>query len=286
MSLRPGPIDVHAMAREALELASTILMQKRLQVTIALEAAQSQVEGDAVRLRQLFGNLIANAVKFTPPGGDITLSSWNSPGVIALEVRDSGAGISAEALPRLFTAFEQGDRTPGSHGGLGLGLAISKGIVDLHGGRITASSEGPGRGARFVVELPLLREVAQLADREVKARVLLVEDNPDTASALTLALSASGYRVQRAESVGAALRSDLGGVDLVLSDVNLPDGDGRALLRHLHQQTGLPTIVLSGQPGGWSPQDEGAIFARLTKPVAMERLMETIDRAVAAARQR
>ena len=284
MAMERAPLDLHAVVREAADAAAVVVAQRRLRLKVELAAAQHQVEADPVRLRQLFANLLNNAAKFTPEEGSITVSSWSAGGLVAVEVRDTGAGLSPEVLPRLFTAFEQGTRSPGSHGGLGLGLSICKGIAELHGGRISASSAGVGQGSRFVVELPLLQSARHAGNGQSQARILLVEDNPDTAEALGLALAARGYHVDRVDSVRAALEADLGAVDLVLSDLRLPDGDGRAMLRQLRQREPVPAIVLSGDGRDQHGPDETGVVAHLTKPIAIEQLTEAIERALATRR--
>jgi len=142
--------------REALEVCRGELTAKGLQVTVNLEATRPQLTGDPSRLRQVFWNLLQNAAKFTPEGGAITVRSRDREGGgVAVEVADTGAGISPELLPKIFDAFERGtSKTPLGVDGLGLGLAIAQAIVQAHGGRILATSAGEGQGATFTVELP------------------------------------------------------------------------------------------------------------------------------------
>jgi CheY-like chemotaxis protein len=171
---------------------------------------------------------------------------------------------------------------------LGLGLAISRGLIELHGGRLTASSAGPGKGARFVVELPLLRaKVGPRAKGHSAARILIVEDNPETAEALKLALGTNGYVVHHASSSSAALEADLASVDLVVSDLRLPDGDGHSLLRQLLARGPVTAIALSGDGADAVrlATRESGFFAHLTKPVELEVLTDTIERALAVKRQ-
>jgi signal transduction histidine kinase len=288
MALRRAPIELHTVVREAAEHAELVLQSKGIELTMSLTAPRCLVDGDPVRLGQVFANLLGNAIKFTPAGGQISLRSWESGDRLAVEVGDSGAGIAPEALPRLFAPFEQIDRPPGSQGGLGLGLAISKGIVELHQGRIFATSPGPGKGARFVVELPLLRP-RPIVDGNGKSavRILLVEDNPDTAEALTLALGSQGYRVDQARSYSSALGADLTDVDLVVSDLRLADGDGRSLLQQLQARGPVTAIALSGYGSEEDLQTARAagFFAHLTKPVELSLLTATIERALADRRK-
>jgi signal transduction histidine kinase len=288
MTLHMKPTQVHGLVTAALEAIQPSLQAKALRVTVALEAGRHLVDGDPMRLGQVFANLIGNAVKFTPAGGEITVRSWESADTVAVEVSDSGIGIAPASLPHLFRPFEQAHRPPGSEGGLGLGLTISKGIIELHNGRISAASGGPGQGARFVVELPALRpKRATNGAGKPLARLLVVEDDPDTAEALSLALGAKGYHVERASSIAGALRADLTAIDLVVSDLRLPDGDGRSFLQQLRARGPVTAIALSGY-GTYKDVDsakEAGFFAHLIKPVPLEVLMETIERALADKRR-
>jgi len=156
LELRPVPLDLHACVREGLEICRGDLAAKGLQVTVNLEASRPRLTGDPARLRQVFWNLLQNAAKFTPEGGAVTVRSRDlAGGGVAVEVADTGAGISPELLPRIFDAFERGaSNVPLALGGLGLGLAIAQAIVQAHGGRLLAASAGEGQGATFTVELP------------------------------------------------------------------------------------------------------------------------------------
>ena len=288
MALRLMPLEIDAVVREAVEQAAAAIETKLLRVGLALEAGGALVEGDPLRLGQVFANLIGNAVKFTPPGGELALRSWRTGENVAVEIEDSGAGFVEAALPRLFLPFEQGDRPSGSQGGLGLGLAITKGIVELHHGRLSAASEGPGKGARFVVELPVLRPMrAPVSNGRPRARILIVEDNLDTAEALALALGAIGYQVNHAPSMALALQADLTAIDLVLSDLRLADGDGRNLLLQLRARGPVTAIALSGYGADDDLETTKAagFFAPLIKPVDLEVLTATIERALAEKRQ-
>jgi signal transduction histidine kinase len=288
LRLRREPTELHAVVRQAVEQAGSILQAKQIGLAVSLAARRCLVDGDPIRLGQVFTNLLGNAAKFTPPGGSIAVRSWDSDDQVVVEVADTGVGIPPEALSRLFEPFEQVERPEGSQRGLGLGLAISKGIVELHRGRITAASAGPGQGARFVVELPVLRPgLAPQANGHSRARILLVEDDADTAAALILALGTKGYGVDHAESVTAALRADLTGIDLVLSDLRLADGDGRSLLPQLRAGRPITAIALSGYGADDARQasEKAGFFAHLTKPVELTLLTETIERALAEQRK-
>ena len=240
-------VDLHALLREVAETGAAGRPAEAPRLELDLAAAGSRVCGDAARLQQVFRNLLSNAVKFTPEGR-ILVSTWTTAdGRVAVEVRDTGAGIDPLVLPRIFNAFEQGGAdVTRRFGGLGLGLAISKNLVDLHGGSIEAASEGPGQGAAFTVILPAVE--ASVADPEPKLEtrrvpdrplhILLVEDHADTAEAMAELLQARGYQVtvalSRAGGLAAAEAVAAGGsppLDVLISDLGLPDGSGLDLMR-------------------------------------------------------
>jgi signal transduction histidine kinase/CheY-like chemotaxis protein len=304
----PRPLevtDLHNAVREALLMLGSEAGEKRLKVVAELTAERSVVRGDADRLRQVFWNLLSNAIKFTPPRGTITVRSWNRDSSLLVEVADSGIGIPTHALRRLFTPFEQlhqrarGGGEPGPGPGLGLGLAICRGIVELHGGEIVAASSGRGRGARFVIELKLVARQDWESEEKVAppivpppfhpppgrrrgGKVLVVEDNRDMADALAAGLRQRGYEVRVASSMKAALRAGAAGVDVLVSDIHLPDGTGGGLLRQLQRRRPVKAISLSGDTGTGTERAsiESGFLAHLTKPVEIEALTATIERAL------
>jgi two-component system CheB/CheR fusion protein len=250
---------------------------------------------DPPRLTQVFWNLLSNALKFTPEGGTVTVRSHGpggEGGEIVVEVSDTGIGIEPDVLPRIFGAFEQADRRiTRRFGGLGLGLAVSRAIVRLHGGELAAASEGAGRGATFTVRLPAGIPEADLDDTVVLhpgaaaprldrgLRLLLVEDHADTAEAMADLLRALGHQVTVAGTVAGARdaaqqREEL---DLVISDLGLPDGSGLELMRELAGQ-GLRGIALSGygMDEDLRRSREAGFAAHLTKPVSLQTLQEAI----------
>jgi len=259
---------------------------------VGLEAADDRVTADPARLEQVFWNVLKNAVKFTPDGGTIALRSWNRDAHLAVEVRDSGVGIARDLLPKVFDAFEQGDAQAPWQPGLGLGLAISKALLDLHGGSIAAASEGVGRGSAFTVELPTSPETAEpeqdhgrlaAVPRRRPPRLLIVEDHEDTARVLGRLLLSSGYRVKTTASVAAALKAAAAiRFDLVISDIGLPDASGYDLMRSLGELYGTPGIALSGygMEEDVRRSREAGFFEHLVKPIDLEQLNATIERAL------
>jgi signal transduction histidine kinase len=288
-------IDLHEVAREALEMFAGECRTRRLELFIGLDATRHHVGGDPSRLGQVFSNLFRNALKYTPDGGHIGLRSWNLGETIVVEVSDSGEGIEEAALSRIFERFEQARDPSTSGGGLGLGLAISRGIVELHGGRIMAHSPGRGRGARFLVELgtvaapraasPPAPAVPAAPRRPPgrRPRVLLVEDDPDIATSLAILLGLQGYEVQTACTAGEALAADLEAVSVVVSDLGLPDLDGRTLLGRLKAKRPIRAIALSGY--GTESDIQASLNAgfqlHLVKPVEIATLVGAIERALA-----
>ena len=295
MRIERRPVDVHGAAREALETLESEIAGKGLSVDVSFEAPHHCSAGDPVRLTQVFWNLIRNAVKFTPEGGRIELRSWNSTGRktrrLHVEVRDTGQGFPAAAAPKLFEPFEQGPDTPDRSGGLGLGLAICRGVMELHGGSIAASSRGRGTGARFVIEIETIDEApAQVAAQPVespaapgKLRILLVDDHEDTAETLEQLLTLAGYRVQSAHSARDALATDLDDVDLLISDIGLPDISGHDLMRSIRQRRLLRGLALSGYgtEADVKASKDAGFSAHLTKPVDFDDLL-TVIREVSA----
>ena len=246
-------------------------------------------------MQQVFWNLIKNAVKFTPGGGRIEVCTRNDEAhQLVVIVSDSGIGIERTLMPRIFDAFEQGGRAmTHQYGGLGLGLAIAKRVIDLHGGTIVASSGGAGEGATFTVTLRAME--TSLLDRPVLtlpvetrgagAKILFVEDHADTARVLRRILESAGYVVVHSDSMAGALECAAARpFDLVISDVGLPDGSGLELMRVLQSNEGLVGIALSGFG---TDEDLAASLAagfaeHLTKPVDWPLLRDAIERVLAS----
>jgi PAS domain S-box-containing protein len=286
LELRPTPLDLHAAVRDALEMCAPELETRAVHVELA--ARDHGVLADPARIRQAFTNVLRNAARATPAGGSITIRSENrTRGRVVVAVTDDGVGIHPADVPRIFTPFTQG-MTGSRTLGLGLGLAICKAIVDALGGRITAASEGLGKGAQVEIELPLSRAPVDAADTPAEARptstvqgltVLLVEDHADTREALSAALGLEGFRVKEADSVAHALEQADDDCDVVVSDLALPDGSGLDLIRALHTKRPVPGIALSGF-GREEDQHQSysaGFDVHLTKPVTVDVLMGTIQ---------
>jgi PAS domain S-box-containing protein len=278
-------VDVHAAIQAVLGIFRDEILAKELQVHVMAEAARHHVRADYARLQQMLWNLIKNAAKFTPEHGEIFIRTTQSGGDrIQVEVRDTGIGIEPGHLGRLFNAFEQGNvEVTRRFGGLGLGLAITKSLAELHGGRVTAMSEGLGKGASFTLELPAVSAGTEKEKRTDEKgaerkplRILLVEDHVDTAAVMKRLMKRLGHDVVLAGTVEGALEAwDAGEFDLLMSDVGLPDGTGLDVIRSIRDSgSGVPAIALTGFGMEEDVQRclSAGFTAHLTKPVDFERL--------------
>jgi hypothetical protein len=290
--LNVKPIGIHSLLRDVAEIVGSEAENRSQKLTLALAAHDDTVGGDPVRLHQVFWNILKNAIKFTPCGGEISIRTLNPrSAAIAIEVKDGGVGIAAEAMPRIFGAFEQADQsTSRQFGGLGIGLAICKAIVDLHGGSIHAESAGPGQGARFRVELPITRDIEKIAAQTTgqvrkiadSVRLLVVDDHEDTRRVLCRLLKSLGYLVATAGSAVAALNYVAEHeVDVLVSDIGLPDATGHDLLRQMKKIRNVPAVAVSGYGSEIDLQNsrDAGFYAHLTKPLDFDLLHATIQKA-------
>jgi CheY-like chemotaxis protein len=297
LSIEMRAVDTHAILRDAIANIQVELEEKQIQLNVKLNARQHQVRGDAVRLQQVFWNVLKNAVKFTPRGGKITVetSAPEGGGRLNVKTTDTGIGMTPEELTRVFTPFSQGDHAASNthrFGGLGLGLAISRKIIELHSGHIRAASDGHDQGSTFIIELPIAENEKRPSvknaagnfpqDEKTKrtgARILLVEDHEPTRSALARLLVNRHYKIMTAGSVAEA-REITGKekIDFVISDIGLPDGSGNDLMAELRERHGLKGIALTGY--GMEEDIErnlaSGFVAHLTKPVHVESLEKAL----------
>jgi len=290
------PISIHQILQRAYEICRDEIEAKNLEVNFELRAGRTYVEGDPARLQQVFWNLIKNSVKFTPEKGRISIETVNPvPDKIEIRVIDTGIGIEPETIGRIFNAFEQGQSDiTRRFGGLGLGLTISKTMIDAHGGHIRVQSPGKNKGAIFTVELntvesPIERDghgEEKPTDRKPEPgvathrRVLLVDDHHDTCLGMKRMLERRGYQITIAHSAEQAVEKvRTQEFDLLISDIGLPDRSGYELMREVRLEKPLPGIALSGFG---SEQDvnqarEAGFAEHLTKPINFERLEKTIQ---------
>jgi signal transduction histidine kinase len=289
-------ISIHQILQRAYEICRKEIETKNLEVEFELSAVHTYVEGDPARLQQVFWNLIKNSVKFTPEKGRITIETVNpAPDKIEARVIDTGIGIEQEKIDKIFNAFEQGQtEITRRFGGLGLGLAISKALINAHGGKIRVQSPGKDQGATFSVELNTVltpvdgdgERQNQQVDREPERaisshrRVLLVDDHYDTCIGMKRMLERRGYEITVAHSAEQAVEKvRTEEFDLLISDIGLPDRSGYELMREVRLNKDLPGIALSGFG---SEQDinqarEAGFSEHLTKPINFERLEKTIQ---------
>lgn len=312
MALELQRLDLHATLRDALGTVRAEASERELALELALEADASVIIGDSGRLQQVFWNVLKNAIKFTPPGGRVTLRSRTlaETGEIEIQISDTGIGMEPHEVTRIFGAFTQGDHAEHSRGhrfgGLGLGLAISRKLVELHAGRITAASGGKNQGSTFTVTLPLSSAPEVAARTNVGApkaassatgpadanarqtrRILLVEDHEPTRAPLTRLLVRRGYDVVAVGSATAALEAAAAGkFDLVLSDIGLPDSDGFSLMRSLRERHGCVGIALTGygMEQDVAQSGDAGFIAHLTKPISVTVLDRTLAEALTQVR--
>ena len=262
LSLHPRVVDVKTILEDTISNVQSELNEKLIHWKFDFKSPQQHVHGDDVRLQQIFWNVLKNAVKFTPPHGSITLSVELAGENLRISIADTGIGMTAAEIKRVFEAFSQGDHTKSDahrFGGLGLGLAISRKLVEMHKGKISVTSEGAGRGSTFIIELPvttpekarlLLPPATQLDASKGSGSpkcVLLVEDHEHTRVTLAHLLERRGYTViQAGNAREARAASAAGKIDVVISDIGLPDGSGNELMKHLSTTFGLKGIALTG----------------------------------------
>ncbi len=295
IELVPQPFDLRLAVEDALEQARPLLQAKHQQLQVDLPPDAHGVNGDRARLTQVVANLLSNAARFTPPHGVIGVALAHTGGQAELTVTDDGCGIAPELLPHVFGLFTQGQRgADRSQGGLGIGLAIVSGLVALHGGTVHAYSEGVGRGARFVVALPLvtLRAEAPAAPRpDTPARpvdLLVVDDNRDAADMLAVLLRGAGHACDVVYDAESALQRLQQGMPMAcILDIGLPVMDGYALARSIRARSaGVVLFALSGYGRGEDrDKAEAAGFDRyFVKPVVPNELLEALAATIGAPR--
>jgi PAS domain S-box-containing protein len=262
-------------------------------ITLAVQTPETPVwiTGDATRLAQIVDNFVTNAIKFTNPGGEVTVAVTADGDQARLSVRDTGIGIEPEVLPHVFDVFIQADKTlDRSKGGLGLGLAVVKGLIEMHGGTVRASSGGMGTGTEMTVTLPLEREPAALSSAggvpqgRSRRRVLVVEDNRDAAESLQMLLEATGYEVRLAHTGSDGVKeAGAWRPDAVVCDIGLPGMDGFAVARQLRENPATAAIRLVAVTGYGRAEDvekarRAGFDEHLVKPADPQKLLETIER--------
>ncbi|HWE01704.1 MAG TPA: ATP-binding protein, partial [Tepidisphaeraceae bacterium] len=297
LRLQMQPVRLHELLHHVIHGDMTDTPDKQLRIFEELRAGDDALFADPARLQQVFWNLLRNAAKFTPEGGRIDIRTWNADdtGDLFVEFKDTGVGIPPAMLGRIFDAFEQGEiGTTRQFGGLGLGLAIAKAVVEMHGGAIAAASEGTNRGATFTVRLPvrsaktstvdLAPPVQDMPQTPTPSHILLVEDHPDTARTMARLLEISGFKVKTAGTVESALQvAGAGTFDIIVSDIGLPDATGYELMEQIRDLYGIPGIALSGygMEDDVRKSRESGFVEHVVKPVNIAQLELVIRRIIA-----
>jgi PAS domain S-box-containing protein len=292
IDLRKARVDVGAVIHDVVQAARPSTEAMGHQVHVSVPAEPLHVHADAVRLTQVFGNLLSNSSKYTPGGGVIRVTAQRDGNVAEIVFADSGIGIAPDQLERIFDMFVQVDRTTeGSQGGLGIGLTLANRLVHLHGGSIEAKSAGVGCGSEFVVRLPIAGEHADETQPPPSTphtnrtyRVLVVDDNRDAASSLALLLQMAGHETSRAhDGPGALAAAEKERPEVILLDIGLPTLNGYEVGRRIRAQPWGASVVLIALTGWGQEEDrrrshEAGFDGHLVKPVEYAELMTLLDR--------
>jgi two-component system CheB/CheR fusion protein len=291
IALHKEPVELAAVVARAVEACRPVVEARRHELTVTLPREPVAAHADATRMAQVVANLLNNAAKYTPEGGQVWLTVEAGPGEAVLRVRDNGVGMPADLLPRVFDLFTQGDRTLArSEGGLGIGLTLVKSLVEMHGGRVEAHSEGPGKGSELVVRLPTAEagpgkgtgDGGRPGQPRSSRCVLVVDDNVDAAESLAILLRTQGHEVRTARDGPTALQE--AGVflpEVILLDIGLPRMDGYEVARRLREQEGLKKARLVALTGHGQEEDRRKAFevgfdAHLVKPADLAELQEVL----------
>ena len=292
--LRKRPITVGEIVEQAVESCRPLINERDQHLALHVPEQPIHIDGDLVRLVQVFSNLLNNAAKYTQPGGDITLSAEPHGDRVALRVVDNGIGIEPAAQARVFDLFNQENRSPTqAASGLGIGLTVARRLIELHGGSIECHSEGLAKGSRFLVILPVLRDfVPELAAVEPvppasqrSYRIAVIEDNVDASDTLAMLLRMEGHEVTAAfDGTSGVVLVLSNRPQIVLCDIGLPGMDGYAVVARLHEQLREEMPVMIALTGYGHAEDRrhalAAGFAyQLTKPVDIGELLAVFAQA-------
>jgi CheY-like chemotaxis protein len=300
IELRLERLDVGQVIEEALETSRPIIHEEKHELTVSVLSPPMHIIGDSTRLAQVLSNLLNNSTKYTPVAGHIWLTVEQDGEQVVIRVRDNGIGIPANMLPNIFEMFTQADRSlHRALGGLGIGLTLARRLVEMHGGAITAHSDGEGKGSEFVVRLPLARDEAisstlerpdcgELVEPRRPRRVLVVDDNKDSAESLGMLLRGLGNVVDTAydgpKALEAARRFR---PEIVLLDIGLPGMNGYDVARHMRTMPETRDVILVAQTG-WGQEDdidrskEAGFDDHLVKPLDvtdLQRVLATLGNA-------
>jgi len=294
ITLRRSDLELRSVVHAAIETAQPNIALRGHTLTLDLPPYDIWVHGDSVRLAQIVANLLNNAAKFTPPGGQLTVGAAAEDGYAVICVSDNGIGIGAADLESIFDMFAQAGHAPDRvQDGLGIGLSLVKTLVDLHGGSVSASSAGLNQGSRFELRVPTIATPADAADDAAGTtpdapaprarRILVVDDNADSADMLSALLGYSGHEVHTANDGASAIAAALRLVpDLIFLDIGLPDMSGIDAASIMRQSPSLQQVAIVALTGYGQDKDRASAIAHgfnrhLTKPVTLETLIATID---------
>lgn len=292
VQLEKAPVDIKSAVSSAIEQSRSLIEGRNHSLTVKMDAAHSTVDGDRTRLVQVVANLLNNAAKYTPQGGSITLEVQNSDNFVAIRVQDDGIGIDNKLLPHIFDLFTQAERTPDrAQGGLGIGLALVKTLVDLHEGSVSAESDGPGKGSTFAVTLPCASLQATsdavvysngLTLNDTPLRIMIVDDNLDAAESLGALLEAYGHDVEiQTNPLVAFEAAKSQRPQVLILDIGLPDIDGYELARRLRNDPITRHACYVALTGYGQAHDKvlsktAGFDHHLVKPVDLERLNQIL----------
>jgi signal transduction histidine kinase/CheY-like chemotaxis protein len=294
IELRLEPVDLAEVLGRGIETARPLIESKHHRLNVSHQGGAMRVMADPTRLTQVFGNLLNNAAKYTDPGGEISVSLRGEGPSALVEVRDSGVGMAPRMLPRVFELFTQADATlDRAQGGLGIGLTLVKTLVEMHGGRVGALSEGIGKGSTFRVHLPLSHE-DQTANQPAgsagspgrRFRILVVDDNADSAESLAMVLSLAGHETRTAHSGVAGLKvAREFRPEVILLDIGLPSMDGYEVAREIRASYGAQPVTVIAMTGYGSEEDrrksrEAGFDIHLVKPLDLDSLRRTLQERV------
>ena len=288
VQLQKEELDLKEIVSLAIEQARPLIDAREHAFNLRFDTQQLKIVGDRTRLIQALSNVLNNAAKYTPKGGEITLRIEGRDTRIKICIEDNGIGIESTLLPNIFDLFTQAKRTPDrSQGGLGIGLALVKNIVGMHGGHVDVLSQGAGKGSIFSIELPRLenessfdklKNCEEKADAEIAKRVLIVDDNLDAAKSLAWLLEAQGHYVTVKEDARSALGEvEKNGYQLFILDIGLPDMSGYELLRRLRQHSSLKNAIFIaltgyGQAHDRALSDAAGFDYHFVKPITPQQL--------------
>jgi len=293
VTLNKTVLDARQIVTSAVEQARPLIDARRHRLTVRTSPELAYIEGDQKRLVQILANVLNNACKYTPEGGEIVLAMDARENDVTFTVSDNGIGMDSHVISHIFDMFAQAERTSDrTQGGLGIGLALVKNLVQLHGGSVSARSEGVGNGSRFDITFPRSHQAHSATDSAAAEsgqaapgrNLLVVDDNVDAAVMLGMFLELAGYRVQVVHSAGAALdiaSGAPGSIDACLLDIGLPDMDGNDLARRLRtiRSTAAATLIAItgyGQENDRRKTREAGFDQHHVKPVDMQKLMDAL----------